>query len=388
MSHLPTRRTVIAALPLTAALFTGNNAIAKPADEFIVHEWGTFSTFSGSDGKLLKFLPNDTDLPPFVYNRRSYVKGGLTDSLVSLETPVLYFYSEKDRKVSVQVDFPQGTMTDWYPEASRPPSQQLRWDDVQVLSQKKPSLIGDPGRRGEGTMIRGRYFEARQTDAQYLQITKANTADQLEYEKFIFYRGVGDFTMPYEVKARGKGIFTVKNTGKHAVLGQYLIQIQDKNVTFQSLGQLAPNTEKTVELPHETSTLEKLADAVTKSLIEQGLYEKEAIAMVKTWSSDWFGENGTRVLYLVAEPLTEELLPLKITPKPDKQIRVLVGRHDVLTPEREREIELLVNRLHGDSNSDAKTADTLLNKMGRYRTAAQSAAEKRIKESTARRVGR
>ena len=57
--------------------------------------------------------------------------------------------------------------------------------------------------------------------------------------------------------------------------------------------------------------------------------------MVKTWRTDWFGEDGTRVLYLVAEPLTAEFLPLRIDPKPDQLVRVLVGRHDVLTPERE-----------------------------------------------------
>ena len=32
-----------------------------------VHEWGTFSTFSGSDGKNLKFYPYDNDLPDFVH---------------------------------------------------------------------------------------------------------------------------------------------------------------------------------------------------------------------------------------------------------------------------------------------------------------------------------
>src|SRR5262245_19542872 len=33
----------------------------------IVHEWGTFSSFSGSDGRLLPFHPENTDLPKFVY---------------------------------------------------------------------------------------------------------------------------------------------------------------------------------------------------------------------------------------------------------------------------------------------------------------------------------
>src|SRR5947208_12532752 len=37
---------------------------------FVVHEWGTFTSFAGSDGVQLEFRPLvDTDLPPFVLNR-------------------------------------------------------------------------------------------------------------------------------------------------------------------------------------------------------------------------------------------------------------------------------------------------------------------------------
>jgi hypothetical protein len=123
-------------------------------------------------------------------------------------------------------------------------------------------------------------------------------------------------------------------------------------------------------------------------LIGQGLYEKEARAMVKTWSKDWFGEDGTRVLYLVAEPVTTEFLPLTIDPKPDKLVRVLVGRHDVLTPEREREVDAQVKRLNGPSNAESKAADTELDKLGRYRYAAQKAAEARLTASGRARIGR
>ena len=39
-----------------------------------------------------------------------------------------------------------------------------------------------------------------------------------------------------------------------------------------------------------------------------GLYDKEALAMVNTWQASWFGENGTRLLYLVPTKLTDKLL--------------------------------------------------------------------------------
>jgi hypothetical protein len=354
------------------------DASAKDPDSFIVHEWGTFSTFSGSNGKPLKFYPNDTDLPDFVHSRHRNVKGGLTDATVSLETPVLYFYTDRDRKVSVHVDFPKGLMTDWYPEASRPPDSTIRWDNLRVLAKDRLPLTVERGN--------DRYYAARETDAASVQTTEQDK--KRENEKFLFYRGVGDFTMPFEVRALGHGTFAVKNTGKHAIPGHFLVSVQERKVTFKSLGRMSPGTEEKVELPAETSTAEKLGDAMASLLVEQGLFEKEARAMVKTWSKDWFADNGTRVLYLVAEPVTEELLPLKIDPKPDTLVRVLVGRHDVLTPEREVEIDAVVKRLHGDSNAEAKAADATMDKLGRYRSAAQAAAETRLKAREGVRAGR
>jgi hypothetical protein len=365
----------IAAVALIFGL-AGSVAAAPGPDpqKFVVHEWGTFSSYSGSDGKQLKFYPDDRDLPEFVVSRHRNVKGGLADVYVSLETPVLYFYTDRDRTVSVQVDFPKGLMTDWYPEASRPPEQRIRWDDLKVLAQDRPSLVEERGT--------GRYFAARETDS---ATVRTSGPEKKQAEKFLFYRGVGDFQMPFVVRAQGDGKFTVKNTGTHSVPGYVLVGVKDHKVSFKVFGHLSPGAEEKVALPAESTTAEKLGDAMANLLVRQGLYEKEARAMVKTWSKDWFGEDGIRVLYLVSEPLTNEFLPMSIDPKPDQTVRVLVGRHDVLTPEREREIDAMVKQLNGASNAESKAADASLNKMGRYRFAAQKAAEERLNGARVRR---
>src|SRR2546423_11321659 len=123
MTSLRISRFAAAALAGTLLAAT---ALAKDPKGFVVHEWGTFSTFSGSDGAYLKFYPDDRGLPEFVYNRHRTEKGGLPDAFVSLETPVTYFYSDRDRTASVQGEFPKGLMTDWYPQSSRAPMQSLR----------------------------------------------------------------------------------------------------------------------------------------------------------------------------------------------------------------------------------------------------------------------
>ena len=39
-----------------------------------------------------------------------------------METPVVYFYTDKETKVSVKVDFPRGWITEWYPFAATAPN--------------------------------------------------------------------------------------------------------------------------------------------------------------------------------------------------------------------------------------------------------------------------
>ena len=187
--------------------------------------------------------------------------------------------------------------------------------------------------------------------------------------------------MPLTVRAHGKGEFSIRNSGKDEVPGLFLVRVEGGKVYFKPCGHLSPGADVRLQEETEASTSEKLGDAVAALLIEQGLYEKEARAMVKTWSADWFGQEGVRVLYLVPESVTTEFLPLRIDPKPEQLVRVLVGRHDLLTPEREKEVDALVRRLADDSNADSIAADRTLNKLGRYRWAAQTSASARLKSS-------
>src|SRR4029079_5306361 len=89
--------------------------------------------------------------------------------------------------------------------------------------------------------------------------------------------------------------------------------------------------------------------ATVRELTSAGLYEKESLAMVNTWRTSWFGENGTRLLYLVPSKQTDKLLPLKAEPAPDEQVRVLVGRLETITPE---DCQQLVRKLVGSGAND------------------------------------
>ena len=83
-----------------------------------MHEWGTFTSFAGSDGVNLEFRPLvDSDLPAFVYSpasRFEFTKRSIF-ARQRMETPVTYFYSDVERDVNVSVAFRQGRLTEFYP---------------------------------------------------------------------------------------------------------------------------------------------------------------------------------------------------------------------------------------------------------------------------------
>ena len=345
--------------------------------DLVVHEWGTFSTFSGSDGRNLEFQPYDDDLPDFVHGylpRNS--KAGPAGGSISLETPVLYFYTDRPVAAAVQVDFPKGILTEWYPHAVRT-DHRLVWPDVRVAPKEDLKL---PTERKPS-----RYYAARQTDAAPLKQTLWRDNQTItEQEKLLFYRGGGTFDMPLSVRARQDGKVTVRWAGTESVGAMILVRVQGGKVRFQPFELERQNSgvaEADVAVPDRDATAGALGDVLAKQLVGQGLFDKEARAMVETWSSAWFGEEGTRVLYFLPDKLTEGLLPLRIDPKPASLVRVLVGRHDVLTPEREQRIDVLVAELKRPTRqADAKqrAAWQELTKLGRYHGAAQQAAEARL----------
>jgi hypothetical protein len=358
----------VAATPAPAPRAPGSDTGAP-----VVHEWGTFSTFSGSDGNNLKFEPYDNDLPDFVHGYLPrHSKEGPAGGTISLETPVLYFYTPHALTASVEVDFPRGTMTEWYPAAART-ARRLVWRGVEVLP-------GQEVRLPSGTQ-ESRYYAARETDAAPLRAARPQGGT--EGEKFLFYRGVGNFTMPLSARALSGDSFSVRWQGN--LEGDLiLVQVREGKVRFQPfrLGrEPAGGLGAEVRVPAADATAGELGEALVKVLTAQGLFEKEARAMVKTWSSAWFGEEGTRVLYVLPRALTDELLPLRVEPRPAEVVRVLVGRHDVLTPERERQIDSWVAELKRPGAGDrpgGRAASAELNKLGRYRGAAWRAAQSRL----------
>ncbi len=160
------------------------------------------------------------------------------------------------------------------------------------------------------------YGRARETDSAIVETVDANRGSH--FEKFLFYRGLGNFELPIKLVALGNDRFEISNSADDASGALLLVRIENGRVRFARLEPVAQHSQIEVNLPSEASTVDALAEAMVHELTAAGLYNKEALAMVNTWRTSWFGENGTRLLYLVPDKLTEKLLPLAVDPAPDR----------------------------------------------------------------------
>jgi hypothetical protein len=365
---------------------------SRPAapDRLVVHEWGTFTSFSGSDGAPVNFSPSNDDLPPFVYGQEGEADSKASrlrrDGTVSMETPVLYFYAGARTRASVRVEFPSGWITEWYPYAAgapRPLGRQGK-DGGQSIRWEVELLPGEQARfpRAEGD---NHYYCARATDATPLRVefdareggAAERRATLAQREKFLFYRGVGRFALPVRVRATGGSKVVVKNTSAGTVGGLVLVTARGGRVGFRALGALGPGAEVEGALPSADSTPAGLTGVLTQELTAAGLYEAEARTMVKTWEAAWFGEEGSRLLYLVPRPRADELLPLSVEPRPAEVVRVLVGRHDFVTPEQEAAAERQVRRSQS-ARAELEAAEKELRQLGRFAEQARRQAERRL----------
>jgi len=386
---------------------------------FVAHEWGTFTSVQGSDGVLLNWRPLESSrLPQFVYNwqnaglnRRAYSAPTFTKSsmitLQRMETPVIYFYADEKQTVDVSVSFPKGLITEWYPQASQigpstiPASalvtkadalahkvgakpeftfssfsknhaareSRARWANVEILPTKDSAEAARSLRQDRSG---SHYFAARDTDSSLIRVDSLNpTNPEPESEKFIFYRGAGNFTTPLLVTMQADGI-AISNTGPDALEHLFVLGLENGTGKFIPVQRLAPGEKQIIHIDLSDGVLptkalsEQIGQSIATALVSQGLYEREAQAMVNTWRDSWFEEDGLRVLYVLPRQWTDQTLPLNFTPKPRELVRVMVGRAEVITPKVQLQLSIMLTRAQQGDTEARQQALAEFKTLGRF----------------------
>jgi hypothetical protein len=320
----------------------------------IAHEWGTYTSLQGSDGRSMNGLHHAEHLlPAFVKARldRNPDQKGI-ESLPEpvnqkLETPVIYFYDADPKPVAVRVRFPEGIISEWYPGAvdMAPPVDEMRrmaggemtWRVELVPDVTPPEVPSDsiwaPSRRTKSLGVR------------YVDPLHVDLPDGYHSEKFIFYRGLGRFDRPVRVTSelsRGPAMITVHNDSNVTIPSAFLLDFDGEVGSVLDIGAIEGGGSEIIvnrgTREPVAAYLDRAKKVVATALEATGLYADEAQAMVDTWESSYFTSAGVRVLYVAPRAWVDELLPLEMEPRPTELVRTLVGRIEVMTVDEEYDV--------------------------------------------------
>jgi len=319
----------------------------------------------GSDGVFLSGLHHEEEsLPAFVHNystqshkpRLVDTKGGIQAIRVEqkMETPVIYFYTDKPQRVRVGVSFTRGIISQWFPslqshladaayglvstdtvDMSKVRRSRVWWD-IDVI----PASAGAPPEVPK-VPADDIWSFAREVRAAWVR----TRGDKPEAERYLFYRGLGAYRIPLHVEAAAGGALLSNKTGSEIPFA-VAMEVNPGGARFEVLGAVADSARSydlsRLPLRATGAVVEELKVELLAALVAAGLFEDEARGMVRTWARSWFKTEGSRVIYLVPRAVTDGLLPLTVQPAPEKVVRVLVGRLEYITPQVEAEVEAAV----------------------------------------------
>jgi hypothetical protein len=372
------------ALLLVGGTSIGLATLYARADEpktsdMVVHEWGTFLAMNGSDGVGLEGMYHEEhSLPGFVH-ARSRDQLRLPSVSIKGETPVIYFYTDRAQKARIDVRFPKGIWTQWYPQAQivgpqftqSPNPTELKDGRIRWCAEIIPA--NTPGVKVPETSADALWNFAREVDAAYVRTPDYTRTDNaMETERYIFYRGLGRSNLPLQFNAADEGTLSLPKNEQFGVDHVFVLRVDGDKGSYAYLASLKPGEKLTGVIPSATEAkplaefTSKLCDDLAARLVESGLYEKEARAMVNTWRSSYFQTQGIRALFVMPQAWTDEFIPLTITPRPQKTVRVMVGRTELLTPDRERIAEDAIRDLASADSVVRQKAFGMLESQGRY----------------------
>ncbi len=336
--------------------------LANAHAQLTVHEWGTFTAVHASDGTLLSGLEQEEHpLPNFVRSHAGFSPANkgwnrpVAGVTIKMETPVLYFYADHEIPVTVDVGFHGGSISQWYPERSGGEGLPALPDPITDMAQLQRLPPVDFGQGFTGSIqwkvtvlapgdsakiTAPKEWETPQWPrARVGEANRVRTPDGA-VEGFLFYRGIGQFDLPIgiSINAQGHLLLSVKT------MGIPFVWVYDNRPgvggRYDWSGPLASGERREVPIidPVKVDSGAERTLVLLAPLRAAGLSEAEARAMLATWKESYFDAPGLRVFWIVPRAFTDGILPLSITPSPDKLERVLVGRSEVLTPTFESEL--------------------------------------------------
>lgn len=344
-----------------ASLLLSNQLVFSEAPRLVIHEWGTFTSFQDERGHSIGGINTDDEpVPDFVHNIAGNLLIPPTDAplffkatpkchpdvTMRLETPVLYVHGPQELRsqLDVKVAFHGGWLTQYYPDAEvlapgidrkRAMFGRIQANTVGELTWRDLALGGAAAGPKTNQPV---WLSPRAVDALDLSSPAG------ESERFLFYRGVGHLDAPLKVERENlSGTLEVQGAElqhwcdpKQAMHRMWLVEVKDDaTLAFRDFasndGASAKTSASFKPSDFQEASRKQLIDEIRSALIEKGLFQDEADALLNTWQASYFQSPGLRLFFLVPNEWTDHVLPLTVSTAADV-VRVMVGRIEIVTP--------------------------------------------------------
>lgn len=352
-----------------------------PQADYVVHEWGTFTSMVGQGGVVLDGLHHEEEaLPEFVHDllkvdewRREKTKLPASRVTQKMETPVLYFYAEQPLTVALTVWFQKGLMTQFYPlpnevyptlDVGRAGRVDLAKVDDSYLHWRFDVLPrGTTGDDVPTVAADDPWARARETSANLVRTRPdPGSPARAETEHYLFYRGLGRWQPAVTLRSDTGGKAAFGNGMPQPIPFCLALELGSAGGRYRLGKALPAGDQHTFALadapwqPDREAFAKEVGAHVLQALVHSGLYVDEARAMVATWSRSWFQRDGARVVYLLPREQTDAVLPLHMDPRPKELVRTMVGRLEFITPEVRQRVEGALRAQAGDDPAAAAAA--------------------------------
>jgi hypothetical protein len=180
--------------------------------------------------------------------------------------------------------------------------------------------------------------------------------------------------LPLRLDARNGGSLTLDPDPSigEGVNHVFVLRVEKGKGSYRYLPHLRPGEAVSGVLPRSDQAqslaefTKTIANDLASRLEASGLYAKEARAMVNTWMDSYFQTEGTRVLFVLSQTWTDAFIPMDVYPQPKQAVRVMVGRVELLSHEREQLAEAAIGNLASADPAQRGEAFAYLSGQGRY----------------------
>lgn len=308
-----------------------------PRKGFAVHEWGVFTVYADVETANVDVRHKWADLPEFVFGRTPQRVEPYCGPVLK---PVIHFHTEESFDFPLDMGLPGGRAAVWWPAAERYVHPKTKAETLQFRGSTRTYRAQGGREPGLETVPDGHWFEAfRKVGAATLFVsggrTRAVPGHVWHRENFLFYDGLLPAPDCVRVRIEG-GKVLLDSRVDHAVFDVTLLDRREAGkVRVARWEKLAPRAEGVA-----AEFVERKADDAPRQcaarLIEQlaaaGLNRDEAESLTGIWRAGFFERPGLSMLHRLPQERYDRMLPLTVSPTPEKIVRVGLVLHPQCEP--------------------------------------------------------